>query len=39
MYLAAAPKSNSMTQYFEAERVIQEEGAVLVFAAWFYLAG
>ena len=26
-YLATAPKSNSMTQYFEAERVIQEEGA------------
>ncbi|MFN8475428.1 MAG: AAA family ATPase [Anaerolineae bacterium] len=27
VYLATAPKSNSMTQYFEAERVIQEEGA------------
>ncbi|MFN8497968.1 MAG: hypothetical protein U0641_08935 [Anaerolineae bacterium] len=26
-YLATAPKSNTMTQYFEAERVIQEEGA------------
>ena len=39
MYLATAPKSNSMTQYFEAERVIQEGGAVLVFAAWLYLGG
>ncbi|MFN8485197.1 MAG: hypothetical protein U0768_19340 [Anaerolineae bacterium] len=27
VYLATAPKSNTMTQYFEAERVIQEEGA------------
>jgi putative ATPase len=26
VYLATAPKSNSMTQSFEAERVIQEEG-------------
>ncbi|MFN8485176.1 MAG: AAA family ATPase [Anaerolineae bacterium] len=27
VYLATAPKSNTMTQYFEAERVIQEDGA------------